>query len=128
MSSRPEVTGACAAAAASVFFGGMGFATRFVMGRIDPPIDPLTLAFARFAIGSLCLAPILLGYGLWVWALERTSPGRVAVFLALNPLAAAALGAILLHERITPGFAAGFVLVVLGILATNRPDPEHPRQ
>ena len=46
---------AVAAAAASVFFGGMVFCTRFVIDQTEP----LTLAFFRFGIGFVCVAPVL---------------------------------------------------------------------
>jgi len=48
-----------AAAAASLFFGGMVFGTRLVIGQTDP----WTLAFFRFAIGAGCLTPIVLRRG-----------------------------------------------------------------
>ena len=47
---------AAAAALGSVFFGGMVFATRFVVAETDP----VTLAFLRAAIGAACLAPVLI--------------------------------------------------------------------
>lgn len=46
---------AVAAAAASIFFGGMVFCTRFVIDQTEP----LTLAFFRFGIGFVCVAPVL---------------------------------------------------------------------
>ena len=46
---------AVAAALASVFFGASVVATRFIANDIDP----LILAFLRYLIASLCLAPAL---------------------------------------------------------------------
>ena len=60
-----------------------------------------------------------LGYALWVWALERTTPTRVAVCLALNPLIAAGLSAVFLHEPLNGRFLLGFAFVSIGIIATN---------
>ena len=63
-----------------------------------------------------------LGFTLWIWALQRSTPSRVAVFLALNPVTATLLGAILLGERITSAFVIGLTLVLAGIvLASRRP-------
>lgn len=64
-----------------------------------------------------------IGYSLWVWALERTTPTRVAIFLTLNPLTATFLGGALLDEPITWRFIAGLVVVLAGIVITNSPEP-----
>lgn len=54
-------------------------------------------------------------YYLWLWALERTTATRVTVFLALSPITAAALGAVLLGEPITILLVLGLACVVLGL-------------
>ena len=59
-------------------------------------------------------------YFLWLWALERTTATRVTVFLALSPITAAGLGALLLGETVTPLLAAGLVCVVLGLVLAHR--------
>jgi drug/metabolite transporter (DMT)-like permease len=65
-----------------------------------------------------------LGFALWIWALQRSTPSRVAVFLALNPVAATLLGALLLGELITWRFVFGLACVIAGIsLANRRPLP-----
>jgi drug/metabolite transporter (DMT)-like permease len=56
-----------------------------------------------------------IGYYLWLWALGRASPTRVTVFLALSPVTAAGLGALLLGEPVTMGMLAGLAAVVLGL-------------
>ena len=61
-----------------------------------------------------------IGYGLWVWALKHITPARVAVCLALNPLSATVLGAVLLGEPISPRFIGGLLLVAAGIVVTGR--------
>ncbi|MBY0490151.1 MAG: DMT family transporter [Gemmatimonadaceae bacterium] len=61
------------------------------------------------------------GFGLWGLALRRSTPSRVAVFLALNPITAIALGVVLLGEPVTLTLAGALVLVITGIqLATRR--------
>jgi drug/metabolite transporter (DMT)-like permease len=55
------------------------------------------------------------GYYLWLWALNRASPTRVSAFLALSPITAAGLGALLLGEPLSAGALAGLALVVLGL-------------
>ena len=55
------------------------------------------------------------GYYLWLWALGRTTPTRVTVFLGLSPITATALGALLLGEPVSLMLAAGLGCVVLGL-------------
>jgi drug/metabolite transporter (DMT)-like permease len=62
------------------------------------------------------------GFGLWSFALRRSTPSKVAVFLALNPITAITLGVLLLHEPVTVRLLIGLVAVIAGIqLATRAP-------
>jgi len=56
-----------------------------------------------------------IGYYLWLWALNHTSPTKVTVFLALSPVTAAILGSLLLGENISMMSFLGLVLVALGL-------------
>ena len=60
------------------------------------------------------------GFALWIWALQQSTPSRVAVFIALNPMTAITLGVLLLHEPVTAPFLSGFALVIAGIILANR--------
>lgn len=62
-----------------------------------------------------------LGFLLWTFALSRLTPTQVAVYINLNPLVAIVLAAVLLAERTTIAFAAGFGAVLLGVLLVNWP-------
>jgi drug/metabolite transporter (DMT)-like permease len=62
-----------------------------------------------------------LGFFLWTFALTRLTPTQVAVYINLNPLVAMVLAAVLLAERLTIIFAAGFGVVLLGVLLVNWP-------
>jgi drug/metabolite transporter (DMT)-like permease len=66
-----------------------------------------------------------LGFGLWIWALQRSTPTRTAVFAALNPISATLLGALLLGEPLTARFLLGFVCVLTGIVAAHLPSNRH---
>ncbi|WP_371319879.1 DMT family transporter [Variovorax sp. dw_308] len=58
---------------------------------------------------------------LWAYALERTTPTRVAVSITVNPIMAALVGAWLLREPIGWNLVAGLFAVFLGIwIATTR--------
>ena len=60
------------------------------------------------------------GYFLWLWALNHTTPTRVAAFLALGPVTAAVLGTLLLGETMSVLVVVGLASVVLGLLLSNR--------
>lgn len=63
------------------------------------------------AVGFIGLSSAV-GYVCWLWALGHTTPTRVTVFLALSPITATLLGALLLAEPIS-------VTTVLGILTVS---------
>jgi drug/metabolite transporter (DMT)-like permease len=56
-----------------------------------------------------------LGFYLWVFALERATPTRVANTITVSPIAAALLGALLLSEPIGASLLVGVAAVALGI-------------
>lgn len=58
---------------------------------------------------------------LWIWALRHASPARVTVAISFNPIAAAALGALVLGEAITARLLVGLVGVVAGIVIAYWP-------
>jgi drug/metabolite transporter (DMT)-like permease len=58
---------------------------------------------------------------LWTWPLSRLTPTQVAVYVNLNPVVAALLGALLLGERRSGLFLLGFAAVVAGVLLVNWP-------
>jgi len=55
------------------------------------------------------------GYYLWLWALGHAPATQVTVFLALSPITAAWLGALLLAETISSLSVLGLALVALGL-------------
>lgn len=56
-----------------------------------------------------------LTFYLWAFALERTTPTRVAISVTVNPITASTVGALLLHEPLGWNLAAGIVTVFAGI-------------
>ncbi|HSY56243.1 MAG TPA: DMT family transporter [Bradyrhizobium sp.] len=68
-----------------------------------------------------------LTFFLWAFALERTTPTRVAISVTVNPIAASLVGATLLHEPLGWSLVIGIVTVFAGIwIATTtsrRPQP-----
>ena len=65
-----------------------------------------------------------LAFILWVMALARATPTRVANTMTVNPIAATLLAAMLIGESITPNLLIGLVAVFAGIwIATSQPKP-----
>ncbi len=56
-----------------------------------------------------------LTFYLWAFALERTTPTRVAISVTVNPVTASIVGAALLGEPLSWNLAAGIVAVFAGI-------------
>ncbi|SFH69238.1 DMT family transporter [Bradyrhizobium sp. cf659] len=76
------------------------------------------------------IAGIYLGAGgalafiLWVMALARATPTRVANTMTVNPIAATLLAALLIGEPITPNLLVGLLAVFAGIwIATSEAKP-----
>jgi drug/metabolite transporter (DMT)-like permease len=61
-----------------------------------------------------------IGYYLWLWALNHTTATKVTVFLALGPITAALLGAVLLGERLSTLALMGLIGVALGLWLAHR--------
>ncbi len=133
-----------AAAAAATSVGASVVATRLVVGEIDP----VTLAFHRYVIAVICLAPMLpfiwpkrwigwaeigkiaalgaLFFGLFPWAfsasLQYTTAARGAISLATIPIQTLIIAAIFGHERLTRAKTIGVSLAFAGILVVFGPE------
>jgi drug/metabolite transporter (DMT)-like permease len=106
--------------------------------------SPLTFLTAGMGVGAACLAILAVAGGglagagafgapqwaavlfigvfgaalnfyLWVWALERTTPTRVATAITVNPVSASVLAAIILGEPIGLNLVLGLTAVFAGI-------------
>jgi drug/metabolite transporter (DMT)-like permease len=78
---------------------------------------PQWIAGSYLGVGGGALAFIL-----WVLALERTTPTRVASTMTVNPLAAGLLASRLVGEPVTLNLVLGLVAVFAGIwVATTEP-------
>jgi len=73
--------------------------------------------------GTLYLAVVItaLGYVVWNWALRRVPAPRAAIFLNVQPIVGALLGAALLGEPLTPFTIAGGALIVAGLAVAFGP-------
>jgi drug/metabolite transporter (DMT)-like permease len=106
--------------------------------------DPISFTTMAMGVGAVCLiavacwrgsfAPVAefgmpqwlaagylgafgsaLTFYLWAFALARTTPTRVAISVTVNPVAAALVGAVLLHEPLSWNLVGGIVTVFAGI-------------
>jgi drug/metabolite transporter (DMT)-like permease len=98
---------------------GMGFgaAALIALGVLTNRISVLSHFGARQWIGSVYLgiAGGALAFILWILALQRTTPTRVASTMTVNPIAAALLANQLVGERIPSSLFFGLVAVFTGI-------------
>jgi drug/metabolite transporter (DMT)-like permease len=132
-----------AAAAAALSAGASVVATRFVVGETDP----VALAFYRYLIGSVCLAPALfllrpkdglpmrevakiaalgvLFFGFFTWAfsaaLQYTTAARGAIGLATIPIQTLVLAALFGREALTGRKLASVALAFAGIATVFGP-------
>jgi drug/metabolite transporter (DMT)-like permease len=81
---------------------------------------PLQLATAGWAAILFIGVSSGIGYYLWLWALARAPATQVTVFLALSPITAALLGALLLGEGVGTATIAGLGCTVLGLWLAHR--------
>ena len=90
--------------------------------REDWPARIGSLTPAAWAVVAFIGLSSGIGYFWWLYALKHESPTRVTVFLALNPVTAALLGALLLREPLPGPMLAAVALIALGLwLATRAP-------
>ena len=96
---------------------GAGAAALVVVGSLTGGIAaighlnaPQWIAGIYLGVGGGALAFIL-----WVMALQRATPTRVASTMTVNPLAAGLLAALLVGEPITANLVIGLVAVFAGI-------------
>lgn len=73
--------------------------------------------FSLFYLGAIGSA---LAYIWYYQGIEQIGATRAGVFIALNPLTAVLLGAVLLNEHLTPATLIGGALIIAGILICNK--------
>jgi drug/metabolite transporter (DMT)-like permease len=116
---------------AVAMLASVGFLALFAAG------EGFFASLPRFSAGGWLAVVFIgvssgVGYYLWLWALNHTTPTRVTVFLALSPITAAGLGALTLGERISGMSLLGLACVVFGLWLAHVQSSDHtqipPRQ
>ena len=107
--------------------GGVVLLSMISAARVDWPDPSSMTAGALAAVVFLGTASGAIGFTLWIWALGRAAPTQVAVFFTLNPVSAAALGALTLGEAVGPVLLVGMVIVLSGIILTANGSTRRPK-
>lgn len=103
----------------SFLFGGIG--VLLVGARELERVAWSTMPTQVFAqIAYIVLVPTAINYALNTWSVRRSSPSLVATYTTLQPLTAAALAAVFLHESLTVNALFGFALIVTGLAVVTR--------
>lgn len=90
--------------------------------------QPLVLppAGALWSLLYLIVPCTVLGYWIWFSVLDKCDASTMSVFLFIQPVAGAALGAYFLGDKITPYTVAGAFLVLMAVGFVNRRSPQAP--
>ena len=76
----------------------------------------------RLAWGSILFQSLVVSFAsflVWFWLLRNYLASRLGVFSFMTPLFGIAFGVWLLHESVEPGFLAGAMLVLSGIMLVS---------
>lgn len=92
--------------------------------QLPSALPSLQVIVAVLILGVVCTA---IAFLVFFPLIAEVGPARATVITYVNPAVALALGVAFLHEPLTFGIVAGFVLIVLGsVLATRRTAPSKP--
>jgi len=74
------------------------------------------------AFAYLILVGSLVGFSTFVWLMKHSTPARVSTYAYVNPVVAIILGALILHEPISPRIevAALFIIAAVIIVTTQK--------
>jgi drug/metabolite transporter (DMT)-like permease len=101
---------------------GAGAAAPILAGSLTGSLAVLCALTTPQWIAGIYLGGGALAFILWVMALARATPTRVASTMTVNPIAAGLLATQLVGEPITPNLVVGLVAVFAGIwIATTEP-------
>ena len=98
----------------------LGVAALVELATTPRSLDGGTLSLPVLgAVAYLGVASTALAWYLWYRGLEYVDAGTVSVFFFAQPLVGAALGALLLDERLGPTFAGGGLVMAAGVLLVS---------
>ncbi|ODU08031.1 MAG: hypothetical protein ABS84_15100 [Rubrivivax sp. SCN 71-131] len=100
-----------------LFFASLAAGTEHALGAPWPDFSPGVLA----ALAFVAVGPAVLAYRAWGIGVLAVGPSIAGFFGNLTPLFAALLSALWLGQPPQPHHGAAFMLIVAGIVASNRP-------
>ncbi|SIT41292.1 conserved membrane hypothetical protein [Paraburkholderia piptadeniae] len=71
------------------------------------------------SLGFQAIVVCFISYAVWFWLLRIYLASRLGVLSFMSPIFGVAMGGLLLRERLDPGFLAGSVLVLAGMMVVN---------
>ncbi len=77
-------------------------------------------AIAWASVVYMSIFATFFGFSVWYKGIERFGAAKTSIFVNLVPVFGAAASSILLHEKITISAIIGGLLVITGVLITNR--------
>jgi len=102
-------------------FAGSAALAILLVARGDPLAGLVHFAPNQwFAVFWIMFVGGMASFYMWFWALERVPASAVALTISLNPVAAAAGGAVLLGEAITLNLLLGLVAIAGGLAVATR--------
>ncbi len=113
---RPMPADPFAATAYEMLFGG---AVLLVAGLLRGETAGLNLAAVSgrswLAFGYLVVVGSLVTFTAYVWLLGNAPVSQVATYAYVNPAVAVLLGALILHERVTPTVVVGGLVILVSV-------------
>ena len=107
--------------AASLAITALAYAPIGILQMPATALSPKVIA----AVAALAIACTALAFLLFFALIAEVGPVRATIITYVNPAVALTLGIVLLHEPLTVGTGAGFVLILVGsYLATRRALPQ----
>ncbi|WP_394777647.1 DMT family transporter [Undibacterium sp.] len=85
--------------------------------------ESMLIPASPIAWGSILFQTVIVAFAsylTWFWLLRHYLASRLSVFSFLTPLFGVAAGVVFLHDAVSPRFAGGAGLVLIGIVLVNR--------
>jgi drug/metabolite transporter (DMT)-like permease len=110
------------ASAAAIEMLAAGIVLTLASRLFGEDLSQLALASPRAWAGVVYLAVFgsLVGFTAFAYCLNELPASTVSTFAYVNPVVAVTLGALILHEPLTPGLLAGGSLILVAVILTVR--------
>ncbi len=130
--SLPKKLPLATAAAIEMVAGSLALAFESLLAGEKPLLVTQASGTAWLALLYLAVFGSLVGFTAFAYCLNELPASTVGTYAYVNPVVAVTLGALFLHEPISPGMLAGGALIVAAVVLTTlrrapaRPQPAAP--